>query len=315
MRIVVTGGAGFIGSHFVNKFHKEHELFVIDSLTYAGNLDNIIASFPFETNFFEIDIAEKRQVDAALKTIAPDAIINFAAESHVDNSISTPLEFTRTNIVGTHNLLEFARLNGVSKFIQVSTDEVYGHLGKTDPPFTEKTPLNPRSPYSATKAASDMLVQSYVNTFGLHACITRCSNNFGENQHAEKLIPTIIRNAALNLPIPIYGNGENIRDWIYVEDHIDGIYAVFEKGKSGEVYNFGGISGVSEVTNLDLCKMVLNIMAKDHSLITYVNDRLGHDFRYAIDYTKANLELDWSPRHDLTKLETVINSYISKISG
>ena len=294
MRIVVTGGAGFIGSHFVNKFHKEHELFVIDSLTYAGNLDNIIASFPFETNFFEIDIAEKRQVD---------------------NSISTPLEFTRTNIVGTHNLLEFARLNGVSKFIQVSTDEVYGHLGKTDPPFTEKTPLNPRSPYSATKAASDMLVQSYVNTFGLHACITRCSNNFGENQHAEKLIPTIIRNAALNLPIPIYGNGENIRDWIYVEDHIDGIYAVLEKGKSGEVYNFGGISGVSEVTNLDLCKMVLNIMAKDHSLITYVNDRLGHDFRYAIDYTKANLELDWSPRHDLTKLETVINSYISKISG
>lgn len=308
MKIIVTGGAGFIGSHFINKFYKNYEITLIDNLTYAGNLSNIDPNFFNGSNFFRKDIAVEDSYEFIIRDFKPDVIINFAAESHVDNSIESPRSFTHTNILGTQNLLELTRRYQIKKFIQISTDEVYGHLELNDPSFTEETPLNPRSPYSATKASADLLVTSYVNTFGINASITRCSNNFGENQHEEKLIPKIVKNALLNNKIPIYGKGQNIRDWIYVEDHIDGIEKVMLKGKPGNIYNFGGIRGESEISNLDLTKLILQIMGKKTSLIEFVTDRLGHDFRYSIDYTKSTKELGWKPKHNMNKLKDVIES-------
>lgn len=308
MKIVVTGGAGFIGSHFVNKFYKKYDIVVIDNLTYAGNLSNIDPNFLDGTNFFRKDISNLDEYEFVIRDFNPDVIVNFAAETHVDNSISHAQSFTTTNIIGTQNLLELVRKYNIKKFVQISTDEVYGHLQKDDPPFTEKTPLSPRSPYSATKASADLLVLSYVNTYGINACITRCSNNFGENQHEEKLIPKIVKNIVENKKIPIYGKGNNIRDWIYVEDHINGIEKVILKGKSGEVYNFGGMAGESETSNLELCKRILSIMGKDQSMIEFVKDRPGHDFRYSIDYTKAKKDLGWNPKYNLEKIESVVNS-------
>lgn len=305
MNILITGGAGFIGSHFVNKFYKKYNITVIDNLTYAGDSSNITGEFFNGDNFFKKDIVDIDSYEFVVRDGKFDAIINFAAESHVDNSIETPSKFTLTNIIGTQNLLELARQYKVKKFIQVSTDEVYGHLELNETPFTETTRLNPRSPYSATKASADLLVLSYVNTYGINACITRCSNNFGENQHEEKLIPKIVKNILENKKIPIYGKGENIRDWIYVEDHIDGIEKVLLKGKSGEVYNFGGNS---EITNIELCKQILSMMGKKTSAIEFVNDRPGHDFRYSIDYTKATKQLNWNPKYTLEKLKDVIES-------
>lgn len=312
-KVIVTGGAGFIGSHFVNKYLHRCDLHVIDSLTYASNLNNLSNLFGSD-RLYEVDIADTEKVFSIFENIRPDIVINFAAESHVDNSISTPAIFTKTNVVGTQTLLDASLKYGVQKFVQVSTDEVYGHLTSiSENSFTEKTPLNPRSPYSATKASADLLVKSYVNTFGLDASITRCSNNFGENQHEEKLIPKIVKNAMNNLPIPIYGSGLNIRDWIYVEDHIDGIFSVIQNGKPGEVYNFGGKRGESEITNIDLCKRILSIMGRDESLITRVEDRKGHDFRYSVDYSKSEKELSWKPLHSLNnKLDQVINSILNR---
>lgn len=309
MNILVTGGAGFIGSHFINKFHKKYNITVIDSMTYAASLDNISPEFFMGDNFFPKDICYTDSYEFIIRDGNFDAIINFAAESHVDNSIESPSKFTLSNVVGTQNLLDLARKYKIKKFIQVSTDEVYGHLEKNDEPFTEETPLNPRSPYSATKASADLLVLSYVNTYGMNASITRCSNNFGENQHEEKLIPKIVKNALENNKIPIYGKGQNIRDWIYVEDHIDGIEKVLLKGKKGEVYNFGGNS---EISNIELCEKILLIMGKKNSLIEFVTDRLGHDFRYAIDYTKSTKELGWKPKYSLDKLESVVQSLVNK---
>jgi len=310
LKILVTGGAGFIGSAFVNMYSKSHDIHVIDKLTYAGDMKNIDTSVFEMEKFYRVDICDYSKCDQIFNNVRPDIVINFAAESHVDNSINSSIEFVNTNIVGTHTLLELSKKYKVIKYIQVSTDEVYGHLEIGDPSFTENTPLNPRSPYSATKASADLIVASFVNTYNLNACITRCSNNYGKNQHSEKLIPTIVYNAITDKKIPIYGNGKNIRDWIHVSDHIQGIYAVMLKGKTGEIYNFGGNN---QVSNLDLCKKILDILGKPHSLIEFVEDRKGHDFRYAIDYTKAERELFWEPTVDFyTELENTVNDLKTK---
>lgn len=312
MKLLVTGGAGFIGSHFVNKFYKKYDITVVDKMTYASNLSNLKGDFFNGENFFVKDIINSEDYEFLVRDKNFDVIINFAAESHVDNSIESPSIFTHSNILGTQTLLDLARKYKVNRFIQVSTDEVYGHLGKDDAPFTEITPLSPRSPYSATKASADFLVLSYVNTYGINASITRCSNNFGENQHEEKFIPKIIKNALEGNKIPVYGKGTNTRDWIYVEDHIDGIERVMLGGKSGEVYNFGGNS---EISNIELCKKILSIMGKKSSLIQFVDDRLGHDFRYAVDYRKSTSELGWRPKYNLDRLESVIESITNKLKG
>lgn len=292
--ILVTGGAGFIGSNYINKYSKYYNLHVVDCLTYAGSLNNINwGTFP-RSNFHKINLLWYTELDELFNSILPDIVINFAAESHVDNSISDPLVFTPTNVMGTHNLLQLSVKHSVKKYIQISTDEVYGHLDKNAASFVETNNLSPRSPYSATKASADLLVNAYHTTYGLNTSITRCSNNFGPNQHQEKLIPKIILNALKNKQIPVYGNGKNIRDWIYVEDHIDGIDAVMKFGKSGEVYNFGGIN--SEFENIEIAKQILTILEKPEKLITFVEDRKGHDFRYSIDFSKAKKELGWYPK-------------------
>lgn len=312
-KVIVTGGAGFIGSHFVNRYLHRYDLYVIDSLTYAADVRNLSNLFSRD-RLYQVNIVNREDMFSIFEKIKPDIVVNFAAESHVDNSISNPNVFVSTNVVGTQTLLDASLMYKVKKFVQVSTDEVYGHLtSMSEPSFTEKTPLNPRSPYSATKASADLLVKSYVNTFGIDASITRCSNNFGENQHEEKLIPKIIKNAMNGDPIPIYGTGLNIRDWIYVDDHIDGIVSVIENGKAGEVYNFGGKHGESEISNIDLCKKILTIMGKDESLIKKVEDRKGHDFRYSIDYSKSERELSWTPKYSIdNKLSQVINSILHR---
>jgi dTDP-glucose 4,6-dehydratase len=305
-KILVTGGFGFIGSNFVKMFWDKYDIVIIDKLTYASNVENLNSVPKF--GFYKEDISNYDACDVIFKAEQFDAVINFAAESHVDNSIKNPRVFTETNVLGTQTLLDLSYKYNIEKFIQVSTDEVYGHLEMGDPAFAETTPLSPRSPYSATKASADMLVLAYVNTYGMNASITRCSNNYGPNQHAEKLIPTIVRKAYNNEKIPIYGSGTNIRDWIYVGDHCEGIHRVLEDGKSGEVYNFGGNR---ELTNLDLCKKILKQLNKPESLIEFVNDRPGHDFRYAIDFTKATNELGWVPRthFDGGLMATVVTEY------
>lgn len=309
--ILVTGGAGFIGSNFVRMYHEKYNITVLDKFTYAANKINLLNTYH---KLYIADITDEMECEAIIANGKFDAIINFAAESHVDNSIKDPNVFVETNILGTKNLLDLALKYGVGKFIQISTDEVYGHLDLDSPAFTEKTPVHPRSPYSATKAAADMLVMAYANTYGLNACITRCSNNYGPNQHREKLIPTIVSKAVYNESIPIYGTGGNIRDWIYVDDHCRGIDIVLEWGVSGEVYNFGG---KSEITNLELCKFILNHLGKPESLISFVTDRAGHDFRYAIDFTKATNELGWTPEHSFepTMKATITTEYIKNMTG
>lgn len=297
-KLLVTGAAGFIGSNFVNKYSFKYDIYIVDALTYAGKMTNIDwTNIPSE-HFYKTNIMWMGDLDKIFKKVQPNVVVNFAAESHVDNSIENPFEFTKTNIQGTQNLLQLSLDYGVEKYVQISTDEVYGHLGINDPSFSELTPLSPRSPYSATKASADLIVNAYNQTYGINTCITRCSNNFGPRQHQEKLIPKIITNALSNTPIPIYGNGSNIRDWIYVEDHVDGIASVIEHGKSGNVYNFGGKN--SEMSNLDICKAILNLLGKPTELINFVEDRKGHDFRYSIDYTKARTELRWEPKWDFT---------------
>jgi dTDP-glucose 4,6-dehydratase len=308
-KLLVTGGAGFIGSNFVRKYSDEYAIYVLDKMTYAGNAENLSGIPRF--NFYKADICNYDACNVIFTAEKFDAVINFAAETHVDNSIESPRVFTETNVLGTQVLLDLALKHNVDKFVQISTDEVYGHLHLEEPKFTEKTPLNPRSPYSATKASADMIALSYANTYGLDVSITRCSNNYGKNQNAEKLIPTIVRKALNNEEIPIYGKGENIRDWIYVDDHCAGVNLVLNKGNAGEVYNFGGNN---EITNIDLCKLILKYMNKPESLISYVKDRPGHDFRYAINYSKAELDLGWSPSVNFhTMLPNVINSEIDKI--
>lgn len=293
--VLVTGGCGFIGSNFVRHLlttDSDVRIINFDCLTYAGNLANLadIASHP-RYRFVRGDITDREQVRAAMDLGITD-IINFAAESHVDRSIQDSGPFIRTNVLGTQVLLDAAREFGVKKYVQVSTDEVYGSLGPTGF-FTEETPLHPNSPYSASKAGADLLVQAYQHTFGLSAVITRCSNNYGPFQFPEKLIPLFVTNLLRDEPVPVYGDGQQIRDWIHVLDHCRGVEAAWRKGKPGEVYNFGGRC---EKANLDLTKLLLRLLGKPETLIRYVADRPGHDRRYAIKCDKAERELGWRPQ-------------------
>jgi dTDP-glucose 4,6-dehydratase len=297
--VIVTGGAGFIGSNFIHmlvELRPSSKIVNLDALTYAGNRENLasVEKHPSYT-FVHGDITRPEDVDRALvatKGSASVSIVHFAAESHVDRSIQSGLPFVTTNVLGTQVLLDAARRHGIAKFVHVSTDEVYGSLGETGS-FREETPLAPNSPYSASKAASDLLVRAACHTHEFPACITRCSNNYGPYQFPEKLLPLVIANASEGKPLPIYGDGLYVRDWLFVRDHCEAILTVLEKGKSGEVYNIGGNN---EVTNLDLVRRVLKELEKPESLITHVKDRPGHDRRYAIDASKIRRELGWQPR-------------------
>ena len=294
MKILVTGGAGFIGSNFIHYMVERYPEYVIvnlDKLTYAGNLENL-KKLEDEANyrFVKGDILD-RDLLAPIFAEGLDAVINFAAESHVDRSILEPDVFVKTNILGTQVLLDLAKQHGVQKYLQVSTDEVYGTLG-SEGLFSESTPLAPNSPYSSSKAGADLLVRAYHETFGLPVNITRCSNNYGPYQFPEKLIPLMIKNALEDKPLPVYGDGSNVRDWLHVEDHCRAIDLVLHKGKNGEVYNVGGNN---ERTNIQIVRTILDYLEKPESLIRYVEDRLGHDKRYAIDATKLQDELGWEP--------------------
>jgi dTDP-glucose 4,6-dehydratase len=293
--LLVTGGCGFIGSNFVRHvLHADPAVTVVnfDALTYAGNLANLADVAGHQRyKFIKGDITDRDAVRAAMRLGVTD-VINFAAESHVDRSIQDSGPFVRTNVIGTQVLLDAAREFNVSKYVQVSTDEVYGSLGPTGA-FTEETPLDPSSPYSASKAAADLLVQAYQHTFGLPTVVTRCSNNYGPYQFPEKLIPLFVTNLLRDEPVPVYGDGMQVRDWIHVLDHCTGVEAAWRTGKPGEVYNFGGRC---EKPNLELTHLLLDLLGKPKALIRYVQDRPGHDRRYAIDCTKAERELGWAPR-------------------
>ena len=307
MKILVTGGAGFIGSNFIsyilNKY-KNYYITNLDALTYAGNLNNTknFQNNP-NYNFVQGNINDENLTLSLLNS--HDVCINFAAESHVDNSIKNPKIFVDTNVQGTHTLLNNSLKANLKLFIQISTDEVYGSLDKTGY-FTEETNINPNSPYSASKAAADMFCRSYFETFKFPVIITRCSNNYGPNQHAEKLIPTIVNKLLNNQKIPIYGDGSNIRDWLYVKDNCYALDLILHKGKIGEVYNIGCHN---EKNNLDLAKEIIEILNKDYSLIEFVTDRLGHDKRYAIDYSKIQKELGYKPQFSFSVgIQETINS-------
>ncbi|ALP37334.1 dTDP-glucose 4,6-dehydratase [Paenibacillus sp. IHB B 3084] len=310
MKLLVTGGAGFIGSNFVLymlKKHPDYEIVNIDALTYAGNLENLksIENHPNHT-FVKADITDAQTIDKMMQQ-GIDVVVNFAAESHVDRSILEPEVFVKTNVLGTQVLLDAAKKYNVTKFVQVSTDEVYGSLGETGL-FTEETPLQPNSPYSASKAGGDLLVRAYHETFGLPVNITRCSNNYGPYQFPEKLIPLMISRALSDQQLPVYGDGLNIRDWLYVEDHCSAIDLVIHQGKLGEVYNIGGNN---ERTNVHIVKTVLEELGKPESLISYVQDRPGHDRRYGIDPTKTMNELGWKPKHSFeTGIKETIRWYL-----
>ena len=315
MKILVTGGAGFIGSNFIhfligpeNPNRNDYEVLNLDKLTYAGNLENL-ANFPHHTNyrFVRGDISDGKLVDNLLES-GVEAIINFAAESHVDRSLYEPDLFIQTNIVGVQVLLHAALRHKVRKFIQVSTDEVYGSLSADDPGFRENTPLSPNSPYSASKAAADLLVRSYFKTYGFPAVITRCSNNYGPYQFPEKLIPLFITNALENKPLPVYGDGLNVRDWIHVLDHCRALFLVLQEGKEGEIYNIGGMG---EKNNLEMTENILNLLGKSKSLIRFITDRPGHDRRYAVDFSKIQKDLGWSPIYSLEEgLAQTVQWYI-----
>jgi len=314
-KILVTGGAGFIGSNFVrymlNKY-QDYKIINLDLLTYAGNIKSLddIKDNP-NYLFVKGDIADNKLVDKIVSENKIDVIINFAAESHVDRSITNPDIFVKTNVLGTQNLLEVAKKYKIKKFFQISTDEVYGSLGKTGF-FTEKTSLSPNSPYSASKAGADLLVMAYHHTFGLNVNITRCSNNYGPYQFPEKLIPLFITNALADKQVPLYGDGLNIRDWLFVEDHCSAIDTVLHKGKNGEIYNVGGNN---EKTNKYITDTILKYLGKDNSLIKYVADRLGHDRRYAIDATKIKEDLGWQPKYKFEQaIEKTIEWYLNNKS-
>ena len=294
-RRVVTGGAGFIGSNFVLRLRARRPdvtLVNVDLLTYAGNLENL-KSLEGDAGhvFVRADISDRAALDAVFAEHRPEGVIHFAAESHVDRSILEPAVFIRSNVLGTQNLLDVARERKIARFLQVSTDEVYGTLGPTGA-FREDTPLAPNSPYAASKAAADLLVRAAVHTHKLDAVITRCSNNYGPFQFPEKLIPLMIANALEDKPLPVYGDGLQVRDWLHVEDHCDAIWIVFERAAPGSVYNIGGNS---ERTNLEVVRRLLAELGRGESLIRYVADRPGHDRRYAMDASRLQAELGWSP--------------------
>ena len=308
MRLLVTGGAGFIGSNFIRyiiKKYPQYEIINLDKLTYAGNLDNLK---DIENNsnytFVKGDICDRRIVDELSKDV--EAIVNFAAQSHVDRSIIDASDFIRTNIDGTYNLLEATKRHKISRLIHCSTDEVYGSIDEGS--FKETSPLSPNSPYAASKAAADMLVHSYRVTFNLPTIVARSSNNFGPYQYPEKIIPLFITNALEDKPLPLYGDGMNVRDWLYVIDSCEAIDLILHKGKEGEIYNIGG---GNELRNIDLTKIVLKILKKPESLIQPVKDRPGHDRRYSLDCSKIERELGWTPGFDFEKaLEETVKWYV-----
>jgi dTDP-glucose 4,6-dehydratase len=323
--IMVTGGAGFIGCNYIRYMlntYSDINIVNIDKLTYAGSMENIADVIDDESHqFIKGDICEQNLVDKILRENEIDTIVHFAAESHVDNSISDPGVFIQTNVIGTYTLLEAARQYWLEekkrskdnvRFHHISTDEVYGTLSKDEPAFTEETPYAPNSPYSASKAGSDHLVRAYFHTYGLPVTTTNCSNNYGPYQHSEKFIPTVIRSCVEQKPIPVYGDGSNIRDWLYVDDHCNGIDAVIRRGKLGEVYNIGGMN---EWANIDIvhliCKMMDEINKENtphERLISFVTDRLGHDWRYAIDTHKMSSKINWQSKETFeTGISKVIN--------
>ncbi len=310
MKIIVTGGAGFIGSNFIFymlKKHPDDKIICLDKLTYAGNLSTLesVMNHP-NFRFVKADICDRNAVYALFEEEKPDMVVNFAAESHVDRSIENPEIFLQTNIIGTSVLLDACKKYGIQRYHQVSTDEVYGDLPLDRPDlfFTETTPIHTSSPYSSSKASADLLVLSYYRTYGIPVSISRCSNNYGPYHFPEKLIPLMIINALHDKPLPVYGNGLNVRDWLYVEDHCKAIDLIIHNGRVGEVYNVGGHN---EKANIDIVKIILKELGKPESLITYVTDRKGHDQRYAIDPTKIHEELGWLPD---TKFEDGIKKAI-----
>ena len=306
MTVFITGGAGFIGSNFAHHM-SPYDVVILDKLTYAGDVDNL---YPLDFPVKGVDLAYKSRLEELFNQYRPKFIFNFAAETHVDNSINDAYPFIDSNIIGTVNLLDLSVKYDVERFHHISTDEVYGALGYDDLPFTETTPYNPLNPYSASKAASDHFVMTYHNTYGLPVTITNCSNNYGPRQHIEKLIPKTICNIMSNKKIPVYGKGENIRDWIYVEDHCKGILDVFYGGKIGEKYNIGG---ECEVKNIDLIKMIIKLMGASEDLIEFVDDRPGHDLRYAIDNAKIKNTVAFKPQHTLEEgLKKTIEWYESR---
>ena len=308
--IIVTGGAGFIGSNFIFhmlKAYPDYRIICLDALTYAGNLSTLEPVMENEKfRFVKASITDIKDVYELFEEEKPEIIVNFAAESHVDRSIENPSVFLETNIMGTQVLLDACRKYGIKRFHQVSTDEVYGDLPLDRPDlfFTEETPIHTSSPYSASKAAADLLVQAYHRTFKVPVTISRCSNNYGPYHFPEKLIPLMIANALNDKPLPVYGKGENVRDWLYVEDHCKAIDLIIHKGTVGEVYNIGGHN---EMRNIDIVKTIVHELGKSEELITYVTDRAGHDLRYAIDPTKIHNELGWLPE---TKFEQGIKKTI-----
>lgn len=308
-KILITGGAGFIGSNFVkyiNDKYPDYEIVNFDLLTYCGNLENLKGiEFNDNYSFVKGNISDKDLVSDTIKDC--DYVVNFAAESHVDRSIKDPEIFIKSNVLGTQVLLNAALNEGIEKYVQISTDEVYGSLGQTGY-FTEKTPLQPNSPYSASKASGDLITRAYYQTFEMPVNITRCSNNYGPYQFPEKLIPLMISNAIENKDLPVYGDGKNIRDWLHVYDHCTAIDLVLHDGKPGEVYNIGGNN---EKKNIEIVKLILKYLDKDDSLIKFVDDRLGHDRRYAIDSTKIQEELGWKPKYTFeTGIKETIEWYL-----
>jgi dTDP-glucose 4,6-dehydratase len=311
MKILVTGGAGFIGSNFIRfllQSGRNYRIVNLDKLTYAGNLENL-ADLNQSPNyeFVRGDICDGKLMDRLLGD-GVEGVVNFAAESHVDRSLYEPNVFIQTNVVGVQILLHAGMRHKIKKFVQVSTDEVYGSLGAQDPKFREDFPLAPNSPYSASKAAGDLLARSYFKTYGFPVVVTRCSNNYGPYQFPEKLIPLFVTNAIEDRPLPVYGDGLNVRDWIHVEDHCRALELVLEKGKPGEIYNVGG---EAERTNLEITKHILQIIEKPESLMHYVIDRPGHDRRYAIDFSKIEREIGWKPLYSLEEgLEQTVRWYM-----
>lgn len=315
MKILVTGGAGFIGSNFLHYMvekYPDYNFVCLDALTYAGNYNNVkMLETKDNYKFIKADITDRPKIYEIFEKENFDIVINFAAESHVDNSIKNPEIFLTTNILGTQVLMDASRKYDVKRYHQISTDEVYGDLPIDKPEllFTENTPVHASSPYSASKAGADILVQAYGRTFGLPITISRCSNNYGPYQFPEKLIPVVIAKALNNEQIPVYGKGENIRDWIHVYDHNTGIDKIIHNGKIGEVYNLGGHA---EKTNIDVVKIILNQLGKPESLISYVTDRPGHDMRYAIDSSKSEKELGWSRKFNFEDgIKETVNWYVN----
>lgn len=310
MTIIVTGGAGFIGSNFLFHMlqaHPDYRIVCLDKLTYAGNLSTLEPVLQQDNfRFVKADICDRQAVDKLFQEEKPDIVVNFAAESHVDRSIENPGIFLETNIMGTAVLMDACRKYGIQRYHQVSTDEVYGDLPLDRPDlfFTEETPLHTSSPYSSSKASADLLVMAYYRTYGLPVTISRCSNNYGPYHFPEKLIPLMIANALADKPLPVYGNGENVRDWLYVEDHCRAIDLIIHNGKVGEVYNVGGHN---EKRNIDIVRIICQELGKPESLIVHVEDRKGHDRRYAIDPAKIHRELGWLPE---TKFEDGIKKTI-----